>query len=87
MTKSLPSVISEDEIGTSEYLRLREETLHRFSRRDDPYRRRQDPGPEPDYPGWHEARLWNGEVRYVPGSGPSNDWVSHIYNPTDALDD
>ena len=50
MTKPLPSVISEDEIGTSEYLRLREETLRRYTRQHDPYRRRQDPGTGADRP-------------------------------------
>jgi hypothetical protein len=87
MSKPLPPVISEDQIGTSEYLRLREETLRRYTREDDPYRRRQDPGPTPADQVWHEARLWNGETRYVPRSGPSNDWVRHQYNPLDALDD
>ena len=87
MPKPLPSVISEDEVGHATYERLREETLQRFTRRDDPYRRRQDPGPTPADQVWHERRLWNGETRYVPGSGPSNDWVRHTYNPLDALDD
>ena len=85
MPRPLPPVISEDEIGTSEYLRLREETLRRFTRRDDPYRRRQDPGPEPRDQVWQERRLWNGETRYVAGSGPS--WVRHTYDPLDALKD
>jgi hypothetical protein len=50
-------------------------------------RRPQDPGPSPADQRWHEARLWNGETTYVPGSGPSNDWVRHQYNPLDALVD
>jgi hypothetical protein len=80
-------VISEDEVGTETYLRLREETLRRYSRPDDPYRRKPDPGPEPRDQHWHERQCWDGITRYVPQSGPSNDWVRHQYNPLDALDD
>jgi hypothetical protein len=83
----LPEVISEDEVGFAEYERIRTETLRRFAPRHDPHRRRQDPGPSPPDQHWHEAQLWDGSTRYVPGSGPSNDWVRHIYNPLDALDD
>jgi hypothetical protein len=57
------------------------------ARRAEATRRRQDPGPEPRDQDWHEAQLWDGSTRYVPGSGPSNDWVRHIYNPLDALKD
>jgi hypothetical protein len=87
MPKPLPSVISEEALGTSEYLRLREETLRRFSRRDDPGRRRQDLGPSPRDEFWTLRRSWTGEEYYGPRSGPSNDWVRHIYNPAEALDD
>jgi hypothetical protein len=82
----LPEVISEDD-DPRLYHRLREETLRRSHREPDPYRRRQDPGPQPRDRYWHEQRCWDGIVRYAPGSGPSDDWVRHQYNPLDALDD
>ena len=56
-------------------------------RADAPPRRRQDPGPSPADQWWVESRCWDGVTRYVPRSGPSNDWVRHQYNPLDALDD
>ena len=68
MPKPLPSVISEEALGTSEYLRLREETLRRFSRRDDPGRRRQDLGPSPRDEFWTLRRSWTGEEYYGPRS-------------------
>ena len=51
------------------------------------WRRPQDPGPSPADQHWHERQCWDGIARYCPGSGPSNDWVRHQYNPLDALDD
>jgi hypothetical protein len=80
MPRPLPSLIREAEVGTTEYLRLRRES-HGPGQPDDPY------VPRDSDPRWHEARLWNGERRYVPHSGLSNDWVRHAYNPLDALDD
>jgi hypothetical protein len=79
--------ISEDEVGTTEYLRLREEAIRRYSRGPDPFRRRQDPGPSPRDEYWTLHQTWTGRDYYRPGSGPSNDWVRHQYNPLDALDD
>ena len=79
-------MISEDEIGTSEYLRLREETLHRLRRPHDPYRRRQDPGPSPTDQHWTLRRSWTGEEYFVEGT-ERNEYVTHQYNPTDALRD
>jgi hypothetical protein len=84
MPKPLPPVISEDEIGTTEYLRLREETLRRYSRPHDPYRRRQDPGPEPRYSRLIAQRGWDGVERYAPDSGrvtPGAELVTSDYAP------
>jgi hypothetical protein len=87
MPKPLPPVISEDEVGTTEYLRLREETLRRYSRPHDPYRRRPDPGPEPRDQYWTLRRGWTGQEYFVPGAkgGLGDEWVRRQYNPLDAL--
>jgi hypothetical protein len=55
-------------------------------RADAPPRRRQDPGPEPRYPHWTLRRSWTGEEYFVPGT-ERNEYVTHQYNPLDALDD
>lgn len=80
MSKPLPSVISEDELGYSTYERLRAESRRGATQGPSPY------GPSTAQ-GWHKQRCWNGETRYVPRSGPSDDWVRHVYDPTDALKD
>ena len=77
-------MISEDDIGTSEYLRLREETLRRYARSDDPYRRRQDPGPSPRDEYWTWRRSWDGVERYSPDRSPVTpgaELVSSDYAP------
>jgi hypothetical protein len=80
-------VISEDEIGTTAYLRLREETLRRYTRPHDPYRRRQDPGPSPRDEYWRTLRRsWTGEEYFVPGRADEG-WVTSQYDPLAALDD
>lgn len=77
--RDLPSVISEAAVGTETYLRLRSES-RRGSAEASPYT-------PSTAQGWIESRYWNGETRYVPQSGPSNDWISHVYDPMDALND
>jgi hypothetical protein len=69
MSKPLPPVLSEDD-DPELYRRLREETLHRFGRRDDPDRRKQDPGPEPRDRYWTLRRGWTGEEYFTPGKPP-----------------
>lgn len=50
------------------------------------HRRRADPGPEPRDQYWTLGRSWSGEEYFVPGT-ERNEYVTHQYNPLDALDD
>jgi hypothetical protein len=72
------SVISEAEVGTEEYLRICRESRGQ-GEPDDPYVQLDSD------PRWHRRQCWDGITRYVAGSGPSNDWIRHTYDPLDAL--
>jgi hypothetical protein len=77
--------ISEDEIGTAEYERIRSESMGRPRSGGSagslpalPY------GSAPDQR-WIERRGWDGITRYVPDDGRSNPYVQHVYDVFDVL--
>jgi hypothetical protein len=77
-------VISEDEVGTAEYERIRAESIGRPQPVEGSLPALPYYGSAPDQR-WTERRTWTGETRYVLDDGGRNPYVQHQYDIFDVL--